>query len=501
MKYAVAVLAGCSAIVAASFAIRAQQNPPEPNRLGQPLLSSPGVVREDAILRMPLRPEDRKYADLDGQRLKSLMREVIAISQKDRAAGRSFWGRNQGTAGHAMTQDWVETYFRKYGLQNIYRQPFDLAPQWTPTAWEITFSAGGKPFTLESARPFPSDSTPPGGVEWELTWAGTGHAADFAGRDVKGKVVLIHDLPLPGDIRHSVSVDRSVARAFEHGAAAVGVIFGLSDNFAIWQGEGRRPGFNVGFQDGRKLLELIGQGQTIRVKYRMTSEMRSGLKTASVWGTLPGTTDEDIIIMAHLDGYFDAALDNASGLAVMIGLLEHFSNTPPADRRRNVRFLGSAGHHAGPGTRWLRDNKDTALAKTTLMINLEHVAAMRTKYWGYQLRKTTAVSPMRWWVWGSPKLLDIALGSFARFNVGITADMDPGASGEMGPIARDAPSIQVITSPEVKHTEQDTEEWVPAVGLEQIARAYARIVDEVNKLDRRDVLPTAAPARSGADRQ
>jgi hypothetical protein len=82
--------------------------------------------------------------------------------------------------------------------------------------------------------------------------------------------------------------------------------------------------------------------------------------------------------------------------------------------------------------------------------------------------------------------------------VAITADMDPGASGEMGSIARDAPSMQVITSPEVKHTEQDTEEWVPAIGLEQIARAYARIIDEVNKLDRRDVLPARAPGRTGA---
>jgi hypothetical protein len=171
---------------------------------------------------------------------------------------------------------------------------------------------------------------------------------------------------------------------------------------------------------------------------------------------------------------------------------------PRAQRRRNIRFLGSAGHHGGPGTRWLHDNKDTALARTTLMINLEHVAAVRTKYWGYEMRKTTAVSPMRWWVWGSPKLLDIALESFARFNVAVTADMDPGASGEMGSIARDAPSMQVITSPEVKHTEQDTEGWVPAVGLAQISRAYAKIIDEVNKLDRKEVLPSRPAATSGA---
>jgi len=68
--------------------------------------------------------------------------------------------------------------------------------------------------------------------------------------------------------------------------------------------------------------------------------------------------------------------------------------------------------------------------------------------------------------------------------------MDPGASGEMGSMARDVPTIQVITSPEIKHTEQDTPEWVPSSGMEQIARAYARIIDEVNKLDRAQIVPS-----------
>jgi hypothetical protein len=493
------LLAAVAAVtLVAWMTVDAQQPQAEPNPLGQPLLASPGVVREDAFLRVPLAPEDKKYADLDGMRMKGFVREVTAISQKDRASGNLFWGRNVGTAGHVATQDWVEGYFRKHNLQNVYRQPFDLAPQWMPKEFDISFSAGGETFKLNSARPFRSESTPPGGLEWDVVWAGQGTAADFVGRDVKGKAVLLQDLPLPGDIRHSITIDDAMDRAYEKGAAAVGVIFGISDNFAIWQSSGRRPGFNLGFQDGRRLLERIGRGETVKVRYRLVSEMRSGLKTASVWGTLPGTTDEDIIVLAHMDGYFDSALDNASGLAVMVGLLEHFSKVPQAQRRRNIRFLGSAGHHGGPGTRWLHDNRETALAKTTLMINLEHVAAVRTKYWGYQMRKTTAVSPMRWWVWGSPKLLDIALKSFARFNVGITADMDPNASGEMGSIARDAPSMQVITSPEVKHTEEDTEEWVPAVGLEQIARAYAKIIDELNRLDRRDVLPLPAAGRTGA---
>ena len=81
----------------------------------------------------------------------------------------------------------------------------------------------------------------------------------------------------------------------------------------------------------------------------------------------------------------------------------------------------------------------------------------------YALRMMNAVSPMRWWLYGSPPALDIVLDAFNRFNVGITVDLEPGASGEMGRMARDVPSMQVITSPEIKHTDQDIPEWFHAV--------------------------------------
>jgi hypothetical protein len=477
---------------------------PEPNTLGQPLLNGEGFVRDEAMLKAPpLAPADRKYADIEGKRLRQYLMEIDGISLKDQASGNVFWGRNVGTAGHEATQAWVERHFQRHNLQNVHRLPFDLAPQWTPSSWEVTFSSGGRPLALKSARPaVRMASTPAAGLELDVVWVGAGSAADFLGRDVKGKAALIHDIPLPGDIRHSAAIDGVVERAFEHGAAAVGLVFGLSDNFAIWQGAGGRPGFNLGFEDGRALRELIGKGERIKVTLKMQSEMRSGLKTASVIGTLPGARgalgEEDITVLAHMDGYFRAALDNGSGLAVMIGLLDHFARVPQAQRRRSIRFVGSAGHHGGPGARWFHDNKDTALAKTALAINLEHVAVVRTKYWGYDLRMTTAVAPMRWWVWGSRDLMNVTLGAFSTFNVGITADMDPGASGEMGSMARDVPTLQVITSPEIKHTEQDTPEWVPTAGLEQITRAYAKIIDEVNGLDRSRLAPASSTTRTQA---
>jgi hypothetical protein len=502
-----------AAVVLATVAVPAQRGsapagarePRPPNPLGQPLLDSAGQPREDAFFRVPLRPEDRKYADLDGMRMKAYVNEVAAISLQDRerTGPKGFWGRNQGTPGHVATQDWVENQFRRYKLTDVRRQPFDVVPQWMVNDWELTFTSAGKTITFPSARPSAGvEATSPAGQDMDVIWVGTGAAADYLGRDVQGKAVIIQDLLTPGVLNHSVNYEQLVQRAFDKGAAAVGIVYGIADNFAIWEGTRGRPGFQLGYQDGKTLRDLLGQGQPVRLKYRIDSERRAGLKSASVWGSLRGTSDEDVLVIAHMDAFFEGAIDNGSGLAVMIGLAEHFAKVPQSERRRTIRFLGSVGHHSGPGTRWLHDNRDTELSKTALIINLEHVAAVRTKYWGPKLRMTNAVSPMRWWVFGSRKLLDVALESFSRFNVGLTADMDPNASGEMGPIERDAPSMQVITSPEVKHAEEDDPLWVPAAGLEQVARAYARIIDEINKIDRKDLLSAPAGATTqGAQRR
>ena len=489
-------------LVAAGAQAPSPQPPPAPNPLGQPLLDASGRVREDAFFKVPLLPEDRKYADIDGMRMKAVVREAAAISQKDKARGTLFWGRNVGFPGHDDTQAWVEAYFTKNGLKDIHRKTFDLPPQWMAKSYDISFSGGGQPFKLVSARPAEdAPSSPAPGAQFEIAWVNTGTAADFVGRDVKGKAVLIQSIPMPGVLRHSITAEGAVQRALQAGAAAVGLMYGISDNFSLWELRTQgKPGFVVGYEDGRKILDLIGKGQKVNVTITLDAEERAGLKTASVLGTLPGTTDENIYIVAHMDGYFDGAIDNGSGLAVMMGLVEHFAKVPAAERKRSLIFLGSAGHHGGPGTRWMHDERATALARTALIINLEHVAAVRTKYWGPHLRKSNAVAPMRWWVWGSKPLLEIALKAFARFNVSLAEDMDNGASGEIGQVARDAPSMQVITSPEPKHTEQDTEEWVPAAGLEQVGRAYAKIIDEVNKLPRKDLLPAAAAA-TAAGRQ
>ena len=63
------------------------------------------------------------------------------------------------------------------------------------------------------------------------------------------------------------------------------------------------------------------------------------------------------------------------------------------------------------------------------------------------------------------------------------------------PIWLDAPSLEVIESPNFYHTDAETLDIVPANGLEQIARAFAKLIDDVNTLDIADLVdsPSLAP--------
>ena len=470
------------------------------NQQKNPMLDAAGNVRQDAYVMPTIPAADRAYEKIDGHRIKEKDLEVVAISHKSRDAGDKYWGRIAGTKYEKMTAEWAEGKWKQFGLTDIHEQEYDLAPQWFATDWNVTATGSGKTLTFKSLNPsIGSPSTAPGGLEAEAVWVGTGSAADFMGRDVRGKVVLILSILEPGNMGESAGWEGAWRRAADHGAAAIFTIWGYNDNMAVWQGMygGRGspitvPGFFVGWEDGKALRDLIALGNPVKLKMNLKTEMRSNLKAVAAYGTLPGTSDENIYVLAHTDGYYEAALDNASGLAVMTTLAEYFSQIPKEKRRRSITFVASSGHHAGsPTTQYMHDHRDTMLGKTALILNCEHISHTDLLQWSTHLRASNVIQERRWWVFGSDRLVDIAHKAFVEFGVNLVAEMDPSATGDMGHIERDAPSIQVIDSPEIKHTDWDIPERVPDAGLAAVARSYAKIIDEANKVDRKDLQPVS----------
>lgn len=465
-----------------------------------------------SYIRVPLPPGEQKYGRIDGDRLRQVVDEIAAVSRKSRDDGELVWGRVAGTKYDDMVEGLVESKFKQLGLDDVHRQYFSLPPQWFPTKFEFSASAAGRSAKFATVRPtIGSSATPPQGIDAEAVWVGLGTEGDFAGRDVRGKVVVIQSMPMPGVVAHSAAYNGSAQRAAERGAVAIVINIAIPGNYqvaAFFGGNPRSPGsglpsFSIGTDDMTALQKLMSAG-AVRIQARLDVEQRNGLRDASVWGSLPGTTDEDIVVMAHHDAYFEGALDNASGMSVMLGLAEYFAKIPREQRRRTIKFVTTSGHHAGSlGTAWMHENRATVLAKTALIINCEHVSVTQAYFdrMSPTMHMSDNIDARRWWVNGSSRLATIALDAFRTFGVTIYDTMDPTTTADMMAVDRDAPSMQLIESAVYYHTDHDTVAVVPAPGLAAVARAYAKIIDQTNTLDRPALMPTSPGATAPTPRR
>jgi hypothetical protein len=218
-----------------------------------------------------------------------------------------------------------------------------------PQSWDVTASGEGKTLTLPSVQPFyRSPGTQGQGLDLEPVYVELGSEADYAGLDVKGKAVFISRYAAVhrGVLRRSAPEPGAIKRAEDKGAAAIFDVNEMPGNikFQPYPANTNIPTFSIGTQDGHAVIDLIDKaaaGRAPHVRIRMDVQMVPNLKTALVWGTLPGASDETIYVIAHRDGWFEAAGDNASGVASMIGLAEYFAKVPRSQRRRTMVFIGT----------------------------------------------------------------------------------------------------------------------------------------------------------------
>src|SRR5260370_41071493 len=102
---------------------------------------------------------------------------------------------------------------------------------WYPTAWTAGLIADGRTSALKSIFPITEfQGTTDDGITAPVVWVGLGTAADFQGRDVKGKTVMIYSLPTPGGRDHSADWSGAVRRANDAGAAIILVAMGFPGN-------------------------------------------------------------------------------------------------------------------------------------------------------------------------------------------------------------------------------------------------------------------------------
>jgi hypothetical protein len=476
------------------------------------------------LLDWPLAAENANYATIKAADLKRDTYTIAGFARTYRDSGHpQFWGRLIGTSGHDAMSSWLDGEFRKLGMKMLSVR-LDVVPQVFPEHWTVGVTSSKGPLALTSASPpvrstaFPSAATHDLKVsDLPVEYVGLGTAADFRGRDVKGKVAMIYSQPMPGLYTGSADRYDAVVRAINAGAAAILVAVALPGNvtgLALWgqvadslsndkeHVSSPVPLFAVGLNEFEALRGLIESDAKPKLSIDLTTQTIPHPQTTEVIGMLPGTTDENIIVIAHMDGYYDGTYDNAQGVASLLALARYYAQVPAAQRKRNIYFVGTPGHHEPHrvGTQWMIKNWQPVFAKTALLINIEHPTDIPAVDIGGILEHYNGQAvPLSWYIGGSDLLKDVGLKTLSEFGVSIVEHAAPGLTdgGKMGPggpagygappgegtdIGHLAPFFQLIGADYPYQSNLENPENIHYPALANVTRAHAKLIDRVNQM-------------------
>jgi Peptidase family M28/PDZ domain/PA domain len=352
-------------------------------------------------------------------------------------------GRAAGTLGADRAAAYLAAEFRRLGLRPAgdagdFLQRFEVLTGVRLAAGagiEVT-APGAAPRGFPGGTAFlPFTFSADGDVSGDAAFAGYGITAlplgydDYAGLDVRGKVVLVmtgeprETDPLgpfrPAEHFHYTELRHKVLNAREHGAAAVVVVENPARGDRLAALRGATPSWGIVAVSARRevadaLLGPVGldlatsraqidQGRApasrllsgVRVRVRSTL-LRDRGTTANVVGILPGTDPalaaEAVVVGAHYDhlgrgspfslapdrgdAIHPGADDNASGTAALLGLAETLSRAGAA--RRSVVFVAFSAEELGLiGSMHYVSQPAVPLHHTVAMVNLDSVGRLR----------------------------------------------------------------------------------------------------------------------------
>lgn len=434
----------------------------------------------------PLKPGQEAYKNIDGPRMKKDVIALSAISLRYRdTVNKQWWGRFPGTDADKAGMKYMTDEFTRLGLK-VETFPYTLPRDWRPQSWQASYTtANGAKIDLATAFPVSgTKGTDANGITAEAIWVGIGAEADFLGRDVKGKAVVIYSTFVPGGRSHSAS-DRaglfnSNARAQKLGAAMVINVIAVPGNGQFQPEGGLRniPQITVSQDEGFALRDRLGAGEKVTVTLNLNTPEVTNVETAWTMATLPGTTDEQIVVMTHTDGYFQAATDNNSGMAGALELARHYAAIPQAQRPRTLVFIQFPDHHHGEVARGRKDVGIDATynwSKVALKLTMEHPSETLLYMYNSDLTATNQMSSARWNALGSAEFERMAFEQLRDFGVSVYGVEDGPKNGNY------APSFHIINHV-VYHTSLDTPDLVPAEGMSRSVRSFASIIDKVNKM-------------------
>ncbi|GEJ59380.1 M28 family peptidase [Anaeromyxobacter diazotrophicus] len=454
-------------------------------------------------------------------------------------------GRGVGTPGNAAAAAFIAGRMRELGLapggSEGYLQPFE-APVGAKLAGENALRVGGRALALgQDFQPFTFSAD--GAAEGELVWAGYGITApevgydDYAGLEVKGKVVLVAAhfpderdpaSPFRDPQRYHLGEWRTKAmNARDHGAAAILAVrddwnHPGPDALEPWRGQVssragilaarvtlsalRAAGVDAAALAAPTQLDRRPRSRPLGIAARLAAGVaQEEARTENVVGLLRGADSAAgcVVLGAHFDhlGYggetslapgvhavHPGADDNASGVAALLGVARALAGGPPP--RRTVAFAAFSGEELGLlGSSFFVKHPPAGCAPEAeqLMVNLDMVGRPqegKVYVQGADTARGGQERAARLAAAAPPIPLRLAFGGSGY-----------GPSDHTSFFAAGVPVLFLFTGAHADyHRPSDTADKLDAAGLAAVARLAARAVrDAADAPARFEVVRTAPP--------
>ncbi|OCA86137.1 hypothetical protein A8F94_14275 [Bacillus sp. FJAT-27225] len=279
--------------------------------------------------------------------------------------------RVAGTAKENQTVEYISAQFKQFGYDNVDIQPFQFVTGYkSPTA--TSFKVDGTSYQVTHFGY--SQNTPNGGLTGDLVYVGLGSAEEVAGKDLSGKIALVHR---GGGIPFATKM-MNAKNAGASGIVIINNVAGLPPT-NLSATDTNLPTLYMTKTEGDALVSSLEQAP---LKGTMQIEGAEFIKATShnVVATKKPQANKDtkqiIMVGAHHDSVAagTGASDNASGTSIVLELARVLANTPTDTEIRFITFGAEERGLLGSYHYTSQLSKDE-INRTVAMFNMDMVGS------------------------------------------------------------------------------------------------------------------------------
>ncbi|MBW1708602.1 MAG: hypothetical protein JRG97_03515 [Deltaproteobacteria bacterium] len=430
----------------------------------------------------------------------------------------NFGDRRPGSEADLRAIVYLKNKLKEFGFTKVVEEPY-IFDYWEPKSWCLNIQSQNDQIKQLNCFYVPySGPTGSDGITAEMVYVGRGSDADFETADVAGKVILVEIPPVmiswdqmrhftflaydpegtardwshPYPVGWMLKYDAIYKRAAKKKAAGiVSVLKGYPDMgeftyYAPYDGHFRSiPSLYIKESDGNWLKSRVWK-ETVKAQIKLEANVaKSGGRTATVYGILPGRSQSNLIIHSHHDAPWQSGVEDSSGVSMVLSLAKYFAQVPSEKRDRTLIFMFTGSHMIGAPSNeaFLVKHRDGIMANMLYDIAIEHIS----DDYNPPAPPTGLVEPRGIFITESPVTISLYAKAMARYNIYrgllLPTGTPLGVPTDAGPWERAGYRIvSYISGPSWLFDKNDTLDRVARDQLVPLTRMYIDFISQMDQL-------------------